>query len=241
MNYYPKKAFTVVSTNKKTGKMFVGKTDSSTCWNGCGIFKACYGKYGPISWKWNDLNRMQRRYAKKSWSVFLTALGNLKSGEKWRDQEVGDLPTQESKKVRISKNRIKELATAAEHTQGWTYSHHKVLPRPWENHDSETVIHNRESIKYLNSGNGYTVNLSADNLAQADEKLALGIGPVCVTVPPNTVKDKTTNTPGGATVRQCPHEYAGTQCIDCSWCKDKDRKFVVLFTGHGSGKKYVPR
>ena len=91
MNYYPKKAFTVVSTNKKTGKMFVGKTDSSTCWNGCGMFKACYGKYGPISWKWNDLNRMQRRYAKKSWSVFLTALGNLKSGEKWRDQEVGDL------------------------------------------------------------------------------------------------------------------------------------------------------
>ena len=239
MSYYPKKAFNPKSTNKKTGKMFVAKTDSSTCWKGCGLFEACYGKFGPISWQWDNLNFENRKHARRSWKVFLKALTTMVGkGQKWRDQEVGDLPTQKTRKVRISKTRIKELSKASSHTRGWTYTHHKVLPRAWETTESESVVHNRECIDYLNSNPGYTVNLSADYPSQADQKLALGIGPVCVTVP--SVDSKTTKTPGGATMRQCPYEYSDTQCVDCNWCSDRDRNFVVLFTAHGQGKKRAP-
>lgn len=102
---------------------------------------------------------------------------------------------------------------------GWTYTH-----KP------PSVARNAETIRELNRH--YAVNLSADTLTEADEFKALGIAPVTVVLPSDTIEDVTT--PGGNRVKVCPATVGDTTCNECMLCAVKSpARVIVGFPAHG--------
>jgi hypothetical protein len=86
------------------------------------------------------------------------------------------------------------------------------------------------------NADGFTINLSANNLAHADELAALDIGPVAVVLPAG-FDGRHTQTPAGRRVAQCPATYRDTTCADCGLCAKRDRKVIVGFPAHGVHKR----
>jgi hypothetical protein len=84
---------------------------------------------------------------------------------------------------------------------------------------------------------GFTVNLSAQTLAQADGYSDLGIAPVVVILPAST--DKPARTPAGRHVVVCPASLGSTDCLNCGICQQRDRSAIVGFPAHGAGAKKV--
>lgn len=112
--------------------------------------------------------------------------------------------------------------------RGFTYTHHLVLG------DSLMAKHNRSIIRQLNDG-GFTVNLSADTLDDADRLHTLNIGPVVCILPADA--PKVSFTPNGHQVTICPAVYRDDiQCINCGICAVHNRKTIIGFPVHGSGK-----
>jgi hypothetical protein len=166
----------------------------------------------------------------------------------WRYAVAGDLPGLGEK---ISPFMVSRLIAANKGRRGFTYTHKNPHI---ENHARIIVNANRK---------GFTINLSSNNVEQADEYLRLGIAPVVTLIPDdfgqtevtvskpqgNKSVDKTvrvwknTRTPGGALVVQCPAEYNDSvQCANCGGaqgplCQRADRTFVVGFTTHGASKR----
>ncbi len=93
---------------------------------------------------------------------------------------------------------------------------------------------NRDSIKAANDA-GFVINLSANNLTEADKLQSLGIGPVAALVP-EVYPDKG-RTPGGLPVVVC-HAQTGKRatCAECGLCAVRDRAVVVAFRSHGAAK-----
>lgn len=67
---------------------------------------------------------------------------------------------------------------------------------------------------------GFTVNLSAESLAQADAYADLGIAPVVVVLPHDAMKS--TRTPAGRQVIVCPAS-TGNSDLNCGICQQRDR------------------
>lgn len=86
--------------------------------------------------------------------------------------------------------------------------------------------------------NGFTINLSAENMDQVDEYVAMGIAPVVTILPMNA--EKVTFTPNGNKVVRCPANETIT-CKTCKLCQRAERDFVIGFTAHGSRKKKVEK
>ncbi len=117
---------------------------------------------------------------------------------------------------------MKDLVTASKGKAGFTYTH-------------KNPVENGEIIKYAND-NGFTVNLSADNLSEADEFKALNIGPVVVVLP----SDQMTNlkTPAGNRVVVCPAvNRDNVTCQTCGLCQRANRDIIIGFPAHGTAKK----
>ncbi len=126
----------------------------------------------------------------------------------------------------MNRSKALQLAKAAKHTKGWTYTHYNP-----EN------SHNRETISAMNKIGGLVVNLSADSLEEADRYSKLGIGPVVVTVPENTPNNGN-KTPNGLTLVICPAQTQESMtCEQCKLCQIRDRKSIVAFKAHGTAKK----
>ena len=84
---------------------------------------------------------------------------------------------------------------------------------------------NIELIKKANE-NGFTINLSANNLEHADE-LAKHNLPVAV-----IVDEHTTATPDGRPVAMCLSQTKGLTCKQCKLCSVNTRKTIVGFLKH---------
>ncbi|WP_050995120.1 DUF7227 family protein [Bradyrhizobium liaoningense] len=71
---------------------------------------------------------------------------------------------------------------------------------------------------------GYTINLSADTLAEADQLAALDIAPVTVVVPTDMMHN--TETPAGRKVVIFPAiTHENVTCATCAlWSKSRDRR-----------------
>jgi len=94
------------------------------------------------------------------------------------------------------------------------------------------AIMNREIVREMNAG-GFAVNVSADNLDQADRLAALKVGPVTTILPRSTRKRQ--RTPEGRTVIPCRAlTKPGVRCLDCGLCQQRNRKSIVGFPAHGT-------
>ncbi len=212
-------SFVRVSNNSKTGPIPVTGTSKDSCPNSCPLKKnGCYAEMGRLNIHWNRLSKKGLDLAGLVGKIKQIPIGRL-----WRHNQMGDLPGDGE---RIDGGSLREIVAANKGKKGFTYTHYSP-------HDS----HNRREIENANRG-GFTVNLSADNLKEADEFMALGVAPVVVVLP---IDAKNCSTPAGNRVVVCPATKSNVQCMDCQLCQKRDRKFVIGFPAHGIRKKHVEK
>jgi len=223
----PKVALTVKSANKKTGAIPVSKTERDSCPVSCPFYRdGCYGEYGPLAWHWKKMDQNQNANGSPidtEWDSFLEKIKELPSGQIWRHNEVGDLPSGETSED-INFDLLKEIVSANEGLRGFTYTHKHVEKK------------NLPFIKFAND-NGFTVNLSANNVDHADELVSHDVGPVTVVVPLDVTENF--KTPAGNKVVICPNVTHDVSCKDCALCAVSTRKTIVAFPAHGVKKKSV--
>ena len=96
---------------------------------------------------------------------------------------------------------------------------------------------NIQAVAMANAG-GFTVNLSADTLAQVDQLKRLHCGPVVVVLPWDQRDNLQTADGHGIVI--CPAAtHDNVTCESCGLCAWAERKVVIGFPAHGSKKKQV--
>jgi hypothetical protein len=208
------------STNSKVGLgVAVSTSTAATCPDSCPLKKAgCYADSGPLALHWRKVTAKERGHV---WNAFIKSIQALPVGWKFRHNQAGDLPGENN---RINRGMLRQLATAvaSRSLRAWTYTH-KPLTKS-----------NLEAIREANA-NGLVINLSADNLKEADRKAATGL-PVTVILPRDSAP--VTFTPQGRKVVTCPAQTRhGTTCSSCMLCQRGDRSVIVGFKVHGNGAK----
>ncbi len=208
--------FNLKSGNKKLGLIPVSTTERASCPASCPLNDgSCYAISGYfISHHWKQVTNKTRG---DNYGDFLAHVSALKPETFWRHNQAGDLAgTGET----INFNKLKKLVEANRGKRGYTYTHkHK-------NTD------NYKKIKYAND-NGFTVNLSADSIEEADRLLALEIAPVVVTLPSTENYNHTITTPAGNLINICPATYNDKiTCKDCQLCQVRNRSNIVGFPLH---------
>lgn len=208
---------TRISSNGKTGPIPVSTSSADTCPPSCPFRAAgCYAKSGPLALHWQKVTAGERGL---NWEDFCDAISGLPRGQLWRMNQAGDLPGLGED---IDAHALAKLTKANTGRKGFTYTH---------KHGTES---NREAIRSANL-NGFTVNLSANTLAHADELAETNCGPVVVVLP----SDQTTNTttPAGRKVVICPATVRDdVTCATCGLCQ-RQRSAIVGFPAHGTGKR----
>lgn len=221
---------TLVSANRKTGPIPVSMSTKETCPDAC-PFKngGCYGLGGPVNIHWNRLTQKKKG---QLWKDFTdTVKKKIPQGQIWRHNAVGDLVGENNN---IDSAALKLLVSANKGKRGYTYTHKPVLSS--ESVSEEQAENNQKAISHANK-NGFTVNLSADTLDQADKKASLGIAPIVVVLPSTT--KETCFTPQGRKVIVCPATL--NDSINCEKCKlcSRQRSVIVGFPAHGISKNKV--
>lgn len=209
---------TLKSANAKTGPIPVSTTSSDCCPPSCPFAGGgCYAKSGPLALHWAKISAGSRG---GNWKEFCDQVERFPAGQLWRHNQAGDLP---GSGEAVDADALQKLVSANKGKRGFTYTHKTV--------DSQ----NHAAIKSANE-QGFTVNLSGNNVAHADELVALGIGPVVTVLP----SDQNENfvTPAGNRVVICPAtQREGISCATCKLCSVASRKVVVGFPAHGTGHK----
>jgi hypothetical protein len=214
-------SFTRVSGNSKTGPIPTTMSSRETCPDNCGLKSSgCYAEAGMVRMHWQKVGQDNPK------SITIDQLAghivSLPKGQLWRMNVAGDLAHDNQV---IDPLALSAIIRANKGKKGFTYTHHKVT-----GHDNP----NAELVHMANNG-GFTVNLSADTLQQADEYKALNIGPVVCILPMDC--DKVTRTPAGNTVIQCPATYNDNlTCANCGICAVATRAAIIGFPVHGTGK-----
>jgi hypothetical protein len=212
-------SLTPISHNVKTGPIPVSTSSKSTCPDAC-PFKAggCYAQGGPLNIHWNKITSGERG---TDFEGFLAAVKKIRRGQLWRHNQAGDLAGDNNA---IDAGALKALVEANRGRKGFTYTHKPMTEE------------NAQAVKHANE-NGFTVNLSANNLSHADELKALNIGPVVVVV--NSAQKENLTTPNGHKVVICPATVRDdVTCASCGLCQ-KQRGAIVGFPAHGNAKKKV--
>lgn len=209
--------FVRVSRNNKTGPIPVSTTAKESCPDTC-AFKAsgCYAKSGPINIHWSRLSKQGLTREE-----FLEKIKQIPRNQLWRHNQAGDLPHKGGK---IDFDFLKDLTVANHGKKGFTYTHHTIGEE------------NIQMIKWANQ-NGFTVNLSANNIDEAIELAKTGL-PIVTVVSSKT--DKKHFNYRGANFMICPATYRDKiQCANCKLCQKSNRKWIVAFPAHGIRKKSI--
>ena len=216
-----KYSFTPVSTNRKVGPIPVTYSGAQTCPISCPLRgNGCYAELGPGASHWKRVTAGTRGI---EWSELLSNIRSLPKKQLWRFNVAGDLP---GLGEAVDVQMLCDLVAANNGRRGFTYTHKHLSTM------SELLM-----VKLANE-NGFTINLSADNLREVDELKALNVGPVVVVLPSDS-PDRVT-TPGGHTVTACPAETRDdVTCATCQACAHAGRAGVIGFRAHGSKKKSV--
>jgi subtilisin family serine protease len=211
---------TMKSENGKTGAMPVSTSGAQTCPVSCPLAsRGCYAKHGPMRLHWNHVTAGTRG---ETWSDFLATIAALPAGTLWRHNQAGDLP---GRGDTLDIPALAALAAANSGKHGFTYTH-----KPLRSRAEKTAV--KKAV-----AQGFAINLSADNLAEADALAALGIAPVVVTVP--TFADMPKATPDGRPLVPCPQQTSAVPCAQCMLCAKPWRKTIVAFAAHGTGKTAI--
>jgi hypothetical protein len=207
--------------NIKLGPIPTSTTTAVTCPDACPLkAKGCYAKSGPMAMHWRNVTE---NGAGTPWAEFTAKIANLPPGTFWRHNQAGDLPGLNNE---IDATALRALVSANDGRRGFTYTHKPM-----------TSAKNRRAVAQANAG-GFTVNLSADTLAEADELSELGIAPVVVILDSPEGERRDTVTPGGRAVATCPATYRDdVTCATCQLCQRQGRKVIVGFPAHGNGRK----
>ena len=216
--------FSLKSGNIKTGPIPVSTMSAETCSDDCPLKNnGCYAGSGPLSWHWRKVTAKLRGI---SWSEYCDSVEQLDDGQLWRHAQAGDLP---GVNHAIDGLMLAQLVAANEGKRGFTYTHKPVLNNP-----------RNATLVRLANAQGFTINLSANNLAQADQLSDLAIGPV-VTIVAIDAPEKQ-KTPAGRTVIVCPAQSRDdVTCSSCGLCQRQDRTVIVGFRAHGTAKRKAER
>jgi hypothetical protein len=212
-------AFTRVSSNAKTGPIPVTTTSEETCPTSCPLKRnGCYADAGPLALFWR---KVTEKRAGLAWSDAMGKIAALPKGTLWRHNQAGDLPGEGDA---ISAFHMGELIRANKGKRGFTYTHKPM-----------NSARNIEAVRAANQ-EGFTVNLSADNLAEADKLADMAIGPIVVVLPAE--RTRATVTPKGRKVAICPATISdNVTCADCGLCALVNRKAIIGFPAHGASKR----
>ncbi len=209
---------TLKSANAKTGPIPVSTTSALSCSDTC-PFKGngCYAESGPLALHWRAVTAGDRGL---TWPEFCDEISRLPDGQLWRHNQAGDLPGLGDY---INPAAMQLLIDANKGKRGFTYTHKPATPE------------NLELVRAANAA-GFTVNLSANNLAHADTLADTGAGPVVTVLPINAPAKMTT--PAGRPVITCPAQTRDdVSCADCQLCARADRPTIIGFLAHGTGAK----
>jgi hypothetical protein len=211
---------TLKSANGKTGPIPVTTSHKGTCPPACPMLGGgCYARTGPVGIHWVEVTKGKRG---TPWKEFVGRVRSIPAGSIWRHNQAGDLP---GKGNVIAPRMMRDLINANRGKRGFTYTHKPMTPR------------NRALVKEANA-NGFTVNMSADTLSEADELAELGVGPVVVVMP--RTAPATSYTPKGRKVVICPAQQRDTvTCKDCGICVAGKRSVIVGFLAHGRAVRKV--
>jgi transcriptional regulator with XRE-family HTH domain len=140
------------------------------------------------------------------WSRLVENVAALPEGQLWRHNQAGDLPHVAEE---IDHAAVGELvaANARAGARGFTYTHH-----------NPAIGENLHTIRQANIS-GFTVNLSANNLAHADQLADLEVGPVVTLLPAEISGNRKLETAAGRRVVVCPATYRDdVTCATCGLC-----------------------
>lgn len=209
-----------ISSNVKTGPIPVTTSSAETCPDSCPLKSGgCYAKSGPLAMHWRKVTSGERG---NSVDLLAKQIRAFPRGQVWRHNQAGDLPGIGDD---INTADLKKIVTANKGRRGFTYTH-----KPCEENAS-----NREAVKAANA-EGFTINLSANNLAHADRLVDLKAGPVVCVVPEST--DATFYTPQGRKGIVCPAQQRDDiTCANCQLCSRVMRSVIIGFRAHGTSKK----
>jgi hypothetical protein len=207
------------SSNSKTGPMPVTYTSRDSCPSTCPLAgdKGCYAEGGPVSLAW-------RRAA--THGITLDALASqiqaLPPGTVWRHNVAGDLPSVPGQDT-VSPHALGLLVQANTGRRGFTFTHKT---------DGESLTWTRHATAW-----GFTINLSANTLEEADRLAATG-QPTVVLLPAGTEGTVRVRTPGGRRVVTCPAQTRdNVTCQSCQLCARPTRQTIVGFLAHGTRAK----
>jgi hypothetical protein len=211
-------SFNTHSRNAKTGNIPVSMSEKSTCPDACGLKqKGCYAMYSNVNIHWNNVSKGKTDIG---YDAFIKGVRKLPMFTLWRHNVAGDLAGENNT---INKSALVQLVNANKGKKGFTYTHKPL---------NET---NMGLIQYANN-NGFAVNISTDNISDADNAMALKIAPVVVLMPRGA--EKVTFTPNGNKVVLCPANKKVT-CATCGLCAKIDRPYIIGFKAHGTAAKTV--
>lgn len=208
---------TLKSANVKTGPIPVSTTERDSCPTDCAMRAGCYAASGPLALHWAAVSAGTRG---TSWGEFTQAIAALPEGQLWRHNQAGDLPQTGGT---IDAVKLGQLVQANIGRRGFTYTHHR---------DTQSLAW----VKHANAW-GFTVNLSANDLQDADTLADTGAGPVVVVLP--STQTENTTTPAGRKVVVCPAtQRDDVSCATCQLCQ-RQRGTIVGFPAHGTKKRVI--
>lgn len=209
----------------KTGPIPVSISDRTTCPPSCPFYsRGCYADAGPLRLHWAAISAGKRG---TDFGTFLARVAALPAGQLWRHNQAGDLPGAGDA---IDGQALDQLAAANSGKRGFTYTHKPCI-------GDGLAAENRQAVARANAA-GLTINLSANNLAHADQLADLECAPVVVVVP-GDFPDRGF-TPAGRRVGVCPAQRVeGMTCDKCRLCSRADRPVIIGFRPHGAGKRAV--
>ena len=211
--------FIRVSANSKTGHIPVTTSSKSTCPPSCPLKKnGCYAEAGHLSMHWHQTSIGNRG---GTLGDLCASIRKLPRHQLWRWAQAGDLPGNDGL---VDEAELAQLVKANTGRLGFGFTHYDMA-----------LGNNAAAVKHAND-NGFTLNLSADTLAHADELADLNIAPVACVLPIGTTKPM--RTPAGRLVAICPAAtHDDRQCANCAICQHTERKAIIGFPAHGSGAK----
>jgi hypothetical protein len=209
--------FTRISRNRKTGFIPVTTSEEASCPSSCPLKEKniCYAKKGKVKIIWQEVkNGISKRWNKpfkNDYDSLLKEIKKLPPGQLWRHNQAGDL-AHTGNNESIDFDKLKQLVKANKGKNGFTYTHKTQLEE------------NFQKIKYANN-NGFTINLSANDLQHADELKKHNL-PIATIVGNKPVKQ----TPQGHRIRMCPNQVnEAVTCSVCLMCSKSKRNYIVGF------------
>lgn len=208
--------FVAKSQNTKTGPMSVVYSSRSTCPDSCAHKgNGCYAESGPISAHWRRVDTQGISLEQLCESIRTIPMGSL-----WRYGVAGDLPGNGDT---LDRQALDKLIRANRGRRGFTYTHKLG--------DIDSI---RDAIN-----RGFTVNVSADSIEQADHYYGQDL-PVTVVVPRDA--PEITFTREGVRIVVCPAQTRNdVTCQSCGLCAVASRRVIVGFRAHGTGASKIEK